>query len=141
MSTFGITPISIGDDADAAFSVPTFTWGGVSFNSLNVSSNGYVTMGDTATDPNNQSLPDSTAPSGVLAPYWTDLDPSAAGTVSIAMLTNGVSDWTVADWQNVPLKGQPSTSNSFEIWIGVNGVDDINFQYGDLSSPAPGHLL
>jgi hypothetical protein len=130
----------MGDDSDASFTVPIFTWGGVPFSSLNISSNGYITMGDLATDPNNQSLPDSSAPSGVLAPYWTDLDPSTAGTVSIATLANGVSDWIVVDWENVPIKGQPSTSNSFETWIGINGVEDINFQYGDLSSPAPGAL-
>src|SRR5690348_1716163 len=55
LAGFGITPIAgMGNDTATGFTVPAFTFGGASFTHLNVSSNGYLTVSDPATSPNNQ---------------------------------------------------------------------------------------
>jgi hypothetical protein len=41
----------------------------------------------------------------------------------------------VTDWQDVPLAGT-AILNSFQIWIGINGVEDIYFVYGETGAPA-----
>ncbi len=135
LSLFGITPIAgMGNDTQTSFTVPSFTWGGVSFTSINVSSNGYLTMGDNATAFVNQVLPDPHGPNGVLAPYWADLDPTLGGAVRIGTLTDGTHTWIVVDWQNVPLLGQAAQINSFEAWMRIGGTEDVSFAYGQMSS-------
>jgi hypothetical protein len=67
----------------------------------------------------------------VLAPFWTDLDASNYGEVRIGVLTDGINSWLVVDWDGIAEFGT-STRSSFEIWIGVNGVEDITYAYGDI---------
>jgi hypothetical protein len=142
LSAFGITPIAgVSDDWDAAFSVPSFTWGGATFNSIRVSSNGFITVGGSeATTFIPQPLPSPTLPNGVLAPYWTDLNPGVGGSIRIGTLTDGTNTWTVVDWQDVVDFSNNSVSNSFEIWLRIGTVEDITFSYGAIGGPSSGAL-
>lgn len=70
----------------------------------------------------------------MLAPFWTDIDPTAGGALRIATLTNGVDTWIVTDWEAVPLFGT-NLLNSFQVWLGINGVEDIWFVYGATGTP------
>jgi len=138
LSLFGIAPIAgVTDDWDAAFDVPSFTWGGASFTSLRVSSNGFITVGgDQATTFVPQRLPSATVPNGVLAPFWSDLNPAAGGSIRIGSLTDGTNSWTVIDWANVVNFSNHALANSFEIWLGQGTVEDITFSYGDIGGPS-----
>ncbi len=102
LSAFGITPIAgVGDDTITNFAVPAFTFGGVTYNQIGISSNGYVVVGGGTGEDNsitNQSFPNAARPNNVLAPFWTDLNPGAAGAVRITTLTDGSDTWIVVDW-------------------------------------------
>jgi hypothetical protein len=58
----------------------------------------------------------------------------------VGVLTDGVNDWIVFDWEAVPNFGE-STVNSFQVWIGVNGTQDISYTFGPaVSGGASGFL-
>ncbi len=144
LSLFGIAPISgIGDETITNFTVPAFTFAGKSWTRLGIVSNGYVVVGGgTAADVNfiNQSLPDAQRPNNVLAPFWTDLNPAAGGAVRIGILTDGVNRWLIVDFEAVREYSTPRTA-SFQIWIGINGVQDISFTYGTIQGNGDGGFL
>jgi subtilisin family serine protease len=135
LSLFGIAPIAgVGDDTITNFTVPAFSYGGETYTRIGVGSNGYLVVGGgTGADVsvNNQSFPDPTRPNNVLAPFWTDLNPGAAGAIRIGTLTDGVNTWLVVDWAAVKEFSTAKTA-SFEVWIGVNGAEDITFAYGTI---------
>ncbi len=138
LSLFGITPIGgVGDDTLTNFNVPAFTYAGETYTRLGVSSNGYLVVGGGSGPDNtflNQNLPNPNRPNNVLAAFWTDLNPAAAGAMRIATLTDGVDTWIVVDWAGVREFSTAGNLHSFEIWIGVNGDanpgEDISFAYG-----------
>lgn len=134
LALFGIAPVAVGDEESVNYTVPGFVFGGVSYNQIGVTSNGYLIIGgsqdagDVLFTPQN--LPDPTRPNGVLAPYWTDLDGTGAPGLRVATLTDGVSTWLVVQWE-VHLWGDTSAAGMrrMQVWIGVNGVQDISYGY------------
>ncbi|HEU5100366.1 MAG TPA: S8 family serine peptidase, partial [Roseiflexaceae bacterium] len=62
------------DDAAITYRAPVFTYNGVEYDRVTITTNGYLMIG-AATDIRifNQRLPDPTPPNNVVAPYWTDL--------------------------------------------------------------------
>ena len=141
LALFGVTPIPVGDESILNFNVPPFVFAGETFNRLGVTSNGYAVVGggtgeDVEFDPPGgpPHLPNPARPNNVLAPFWTDLDGTGAPGILITILTDGVDDWIVVEWQ-VNVFG--STSNRhFQTWIGVNGTEDITFTYDPTALPA-----
>ncbi len=133
LSAFGITPVTgVSDESISNFTVPAFLYGGESNTSIGIVSNGYAVVGGgTAADIDfiNTDFPDATPPNNVLAPYWTDLNPGAGGAIRVATLTDGVNTWMVIDWEDVPVFSDPSETRSFQIWIGIDGTEDITFTY------------
>jgi hypothetical protein len=144
LSIFGIGAISAGDETSTNFNVPTFTYGGETYNRIGVVSNGYVVLGGTDGSPDiqfiNQSLPDSDRPNNVLAPFWTDLNPAFGGAIRVAILTDGVNSWIVVDYDAVR-EYSTNRRNSFQIWIGINGVEDVTFTYGTLEGNGDGGFV
>jgi hypothetical protein len=69
----------------------------------------------------------------VLAPFWTDLNPASGGAIRIGVLTDGVNSWIVIDFAGV-VNFSDRQPNSFEVWIGINGVEDVSFVYGAMSN-------
>ena len=144
LSLFGIGPIAgVGDETIVNFNVPGFTYAGEVYTRVALSSNGYLVVGGgTAPDNDfvNQNFPNPNRPNNVLAPFWTDLNPAFAGAMRIGTLTDGVSTWLVADWAGVREYSQPRLA-SFQIWIGLNGVQDISFTYGTIQGNGDGGAL
>jgi hypothetical protein len=90
----------------------------------------------------NQNLPDPARPNNVLAPFWSDLNPGAIPAempegIRVAILTDGTNNWMVVDYAGVPNFSSTAQVNTFEVWMGLNGVEDIFFAYGALD-PALG---
>jgi len=141
LNVFGIAPIAgAGDETFHNFVVPSFSYAGETWTSLGVVSNGYVVVGgagaaDVASG--NTSFPNAAVPNNVLAPFWTDLNPAAAGAVRIGTLTDGLNTWIVVDWAGVR-NFSNATTNSFEIWIGIDGDanpgEDITYAYGNVGA-------
>ena len=92
----------------------------------------------------NQSLPNAAAPNNVLAPFWTDLNPAAAGGVRVGVLTDGADSWIVVDWAGVR-EFSLDRRSSFEVWIGIDTdahpEEDISFAYGPIGGTGDGSRL
>ena len=134
LGLFGITPTPIGDEESQNYPIPAFMFGGRSYSSIGVVSNGYIVINgahgqqDIAYIP--QHLPDAAAPNGVLAPYWTDLDGTGDAGVRVALLSGGGMQWVAVQW-NVHVFGDlsPAGQRAMQVWIGLNGTEDISYGY------------
>jgi hypothetical protein len=136
LALFGVTPTPIGDEEIINFTTPQFVYNGEAYNALGVDSNGYLVIGGGTSADNtfNPVGPSPALPNNILAPFWTDLDGTATPGIYIATLTDGVNTWIVVEWRvNVFFFGSPRT---FQVWIGINGVQDISFTYDPLALPA-----
>jgi subtilisin family serine protease len=145
LSLFGITPIAgVGDETIANFNVPTFSFGAETYSRIGIVSNGYIVIGGgDSGDVNyiNQSLPNPTRPNNVLAPFWTDLNPGAAGAVRIATLTDGVSTWLVIEFNAVREFSTASKTVSFQTWIKLGNTpasEEVTIAYGPIAGGANG---
>jgi hypothetical protein len=143
LSAFGVTPIAgVTDDSLFNSVLPSFSYTGQTWNSVGFSSNGYLVVGGANVADNtalNQALPQAGAPNNVLAPFWTNLNPELGGEMRVGVLTDGVSNWAVFDWSNVE-NADNSGTNSFQAWIGLNGVEDITFAYDGVTAGSGGLL-
>ncbi|NNJ09873.1 S8 family serine peptidase [Chloroflexales bacterium ZM16-3] len=131
------------DESISNVNVPSFVFGGETYSRIGVVSNGYLVVGGgTGADVSyiNQILPDSTPPNNVLAPFWTDLNPEAGGTVQVNVLGDSVNSWIVVEYSGVK-EYSTATSNSFQVWIGLNGVEDISYVYDALEGNGDGGFL
>jgi hypothetical protein len=145
LSAIGAPPnITLSDEACVTLAVPTFLYAGEAYNAIGMVSNGYAVVGGCAGSDDinyiNQVLPDPAAPNNVLAPFWTDLNPSAGGSYYAYSIGDGVNNWLVLEWENAPNWGD-GEPNSFQIWIGLDGYEEINFTYGPALSDGDGGWL
>jgi YD repeat-containing protein len=69
----------------------------------------------------------------VLAPFWTDLDPSQGGSIHVATGTVGGIPYLLIEWRNVPVFDAPSRRQTFEIWIRTGDTEAISFAYGTMN--------
>ena len=137
LADFGVTPDPIGDEEIINYSVPAYVYNGVTYNVVGVDSNGYVVAGGADSEDNNcceiPSGPDPAPPNNMLAPFWTDLDGTGAEGIYAATLTDGVNTWIVIEYK-VNVFGTTSNTN-FQVWIGVDGVQDITYAYDPANLP------
>ncbi len=135
LSAFGITPIAgMGDESLVNVNVPRFRWGSEEYTRIGVDSNGYVVVGGGEGPDNdccNPDIPNEARPNNVIAPYWTDLDPSSGGAVRAGTLTDGTTTWLVVDWAAVPAYGTQS-ANTFQVWIHLGDTEGVWLTYGAL---------
>ncbi|WP_460850063.1 S8 family serine peptidase, partial [Phytohabitans suffuscus] len=138
LAAFGVVPEPIGDEEIINFNVPPFVYGGQTYARIGIDSNGYAIVGGGTSEDNNccelTQIPDPARPNNVLAPFWTDLDGTNDQGIRATVLTDGVSDWLVLEWQ-VDVWGTNSNRH-FQIWIGLNGEEDIVFAYDPTALPA-----
>jgi hypothetical protein len=132
LDLFGITPTAIGDEDLTTFNVPAYVYNGITYNSVTIDSNGYLYPGSDDSNENNNCcsitpIPDPAKPNNVLAPFWTDLNGEGADGLYVATLTDGVDTWLVVEWRVNDFG--TTTARRFQVWIGVNGVQDIVFAY------------
>ena len=137
LDDLGVDPIPVGDEEMLNFDVPAFLYGGVSYTRIGVDTNGYVVVGGGTADDNEccniPAGPSANRPNNVLAAFWTDLDGSASDGIFAADLTNGTDDWIVVEYR-MNVFGT-SDLRTFQVWIGVNGVEDISYSYPAASLP------
>ena len=137
LAAMGVTATPIGDEAASNFSPPTaFVYHGRSYTSVGITSNGYAVVGGAGgadVTPLPQNLPDPAAPNDVLAPFWSDLDGTGDAGVRAAVLSAGPGrDYFVVQ-ADEHIFGT-AKKVTYQIWIGLNGTEDISFAY-DASHP------
>jgi uncharacterized repeat protein (TIGR01451 family) len=146
LSLLGVPPVGgVSDESITNFTFvdASFEFASEVYTSIGMVSNGYLVVGGgTGNDVDfmNQSLPNPTPPNNVLAAFWTDLNPEDGGAMRAAVLTDGTGkEWAVFDWEEVPNFGDHEP-NSFQVWIGLNGVQDITYAFGPVSDGDGGFL-
>jgi hypothetical protein len=146
LAALGVAPFPAGDESIINFTIPAFLYGTERWDRIGVVSNGYIVVGGGTLEDiefANTNFPNVLRPNNVLAPCWTDLNPAAGGALRIAVLTNGISDWTVVEWTNVP-NFTDGELNTCQVWIGAEANDfgeDISFTYGLTISNGDGASL
>ena len=131
------TLLNLGDDDHATIPLPFgFNFYGrflPSGTPLYVSSNGFLTFGNSGQDSfTPQRLPDPMTPNAVIAGWWSDLDPSSAGSVRSELTNSGTR--LVVQWTNVPYFGRSSTSNTFQIVLRQDSNNCAYFNYRNVDS-------
>jgi subtilisin family serine protease len=126
----------VGDETLLNFNVPAFKYGEETYTRIGVTSNGYAIVGggqagDLTFVP--QRLPNPARPNNVLAPFWTDLNPSQGGTIHVATGTLGGIPYLIIEWRNVPVFDAPGRRQTFEIWIRTGDTEGISFAYGTIN--------
>lgn len=139
LDAFGIAPVPIGDEDIINFNVPAYQYNGQTYTRIGVDSNGYTIAGGGSSEDNNccnlPAGPSPAPPNNMLAPFWTDLDGTGAPGIYAAVLSDGVDDWLVVEYR-VNVFGTADL-RTFQVWIGVNGTQDITYAYpGAFASPA-----
>ncbi|GLS26730.1 S8 family serine peptidase [Marinibactrum halimedae] len=123
------------DDGAVLVNVPEFRFLGETYNQVLWSVNGtlqFLSNGDNLSSipGENQRLPSKAAPANMLAPFWADLDLGTNEDESswyTATLRGNSSNYTVFEWNNVPLFDDPERRYTFQIWIEQG--DSGNFWY------------
>jgi hypothetical protein len=113
-----------------------FSFNGVNYDSVIVSSNGFVYLFDTTgsvTPPtsslccngNQTTMLASTSP--MICPLWHDYNPSAGGAVHFNALS---STQATVTWDQVPEYGSTGSANTFQLVLNSNGTMDFYFVGG-----------
>ncbi len=126
---------------DTAFNINgvPHTYFGVDYTRIGIASNGFVQPGGaTSATANVQLLPAVGAPNNVVAPMWTDLNLDEGGDWFLAGVTDGVNDYTVIQWTDVPHFDTGTDLYTFQIWI-VDGTDIVFFKYDTLPAGVATH--
>jgi hypothetical protein len=132
-----VDPVALEDEDAVNFDVEPFLYNGQTFDRIGLVSNGYAVVGGVESSADIQccppaQMPDTSPPNNVLAPFWADLtgegdeDPAPDGVYS-AVVSVGDSAWRVFEFR-LNAFGTDDLK-VFQIWIGLNGVQDISFNY------------
>lgn len=141
LAALGVAPFgcpSNCDDGGVILNVPSFVYNGQSYSRVIWSVNGTIEAGTASgqtTSSANQNLPNPTAPNNLIAPFWTDLNMGVNGDGaewSVAVLAAGPRNFTVYEWENIPLFGDLSNRYTFQIWVENGPSGNIWFVYGSL---------
>ncbi|UCG68882.1 MAG: hypothetical protein JSV09_13995 [Thermoplasmata archaeon] len=130
----GGTATGLGDDANSGFIALGFSffYYDTFYTDVTICSNGWVSfIDDLNTDSVPDQIPDVSDPAGVIAPFWTDLDPSYPGAEVYYKFD---VDKFIVTWWDVPIKGTAELQR-FEVVLFDSG--EILFQYMDLDMPLP----
>jgi len=108
-----ISQISNSDDATTQLNLPfNFKYYGTMYNTISVCTNGWIAMGSTTSNTfQNRPIPDPNNPSALIAPFFTDLDPSTSGDIYYYFDPN--THEFIIMWKNVKIWGQ-AQSATFE---------------------------
>ena len=140
LASLGVAPFACPsncDDGAIALNVPSFVYNGQSYSQVIWSVNGTLEAGlasGVASSASNQNLPDPTVPNNVIAPFWTDLNLGAGGNWYVAVLNAGPTQFTVYEWEDVPLFGDLANRYSFQVWVQNGPSGNIWVTYAQLGN-------
>lgn len=124
-------PLNLGDDAAASRPIGfDFDYLGTTYNTVLISSNGYITFGTSGTAYTNSPIPDPAEPNNMIAPFWDDLNPGAGGNVYVLLTGTAPNRIFTIEWAGVPHYSNVGNA-TFEINL-YEGTNHIVFQYMDV---------
>ncbi|WP_274707206.1 S8 family serine peptidase [Aliidiomarina quisquiliarum] len=135
-----VIPCDAGCD-EVVYSFPIGNYGGFTYDgnfvgTIRFSENGMISAAAQTFGLSylNQNMPSPVAPNGVLAPFWSDFEVGgdAGGSILYNILSDGVDDWFVIEWNDVAQWGDTSGKRfTFSIWIALE-TDRVYFNYIDM---------
>ena len=139
------TGASIGFGDDASFAVPIgfdFAFYGTTYTTTYVGTNGLLGFVNASlTSPFNAALPGASAPDGLVAAFWDDLEVQSSARLLYELVGAEPSRKLVVQWDGVQEYGDTGASHTFEIVL-EEATGDIVLQYltmsGDLDSATVG---
>jgi subtilisin family serine protease len=140
-TTYSWVPVSaatthaLGDDADVQRTMPfSFRLYQSTSTSLRIGSNGFLRLGTgSATAHANTAIPNANEPNGIIAPWWDDLDPSVAGSITSQTTGTAPNRRFVVTWTGVPHFGQSGSNVTFQAIL-EETTNAIVFQYQDATT-------
>jgi Zn-dependent metalloprotease len=120
------TPVTLSDDsASPAIPLPfAFSFYGVDYSTVFISSNGHLTFGTASTDFSNDPVPTAATPNNFVAGYWDDLNPGAGGQVDYQTMADGSF---VVQYTAVPRYGGTTGTVTMQVILSASGA--ITYQY------------
>jgi hypothetical protein len=132
---------AISESDDSSVAVPlgfSFPAGGVSYTTVYVSTNGFVSLDAAGASNLSGTIPSASTPNGVFAGLWADLYPQDAVNGGIWTATRTLDGFTefVAQYDDVPLLGDRTVRGTWQIILRSDGQARV--EYGALSSGGAG---
>jgi len=118
-------PIGASDDSNEGpfeLGFPFYFYGN-EYNAIRVSTNGFLSFTSTSTAYTNQQIPLTDDPNALLAPFWTDLNPSDGG----QMYYYPWGENFIVQWNEVPHYGG-GTPETFQVVINADGSILFNYK-------------
>ncbi len=135
INTLG-TALTLADDA-LSTDLPlgfTFKFYGSDFNAVKVCSNGFLSFTTTSTGITNSAIPSSSEPNNLLAPFWDDMDPTAAGSGSIYYYADTANQRFIVEWDGVEHYSSSDTGAPETFQVILNDDHTVVFQYAITNS-------
>jgi len=105
-----------------------FDFYGQSFDSLFVSSNGFLSFAaEGASAYQNAPIPSLNAPNGVIAPYWVDFNPATGGSIHSVVQGQAPNRTLTVEWNDVRYYGESETA-TFQVTL-YETSNEIRFRY------------
>ncbi|MBA4147106.1 MAG: S8 family serine peptidase [Verrucomicrobia bacterium] len=136
----GMTALSLSNDGvSPAQSLPfSFSFYGQSYDQIYISANGLIGFENQGLSTAvNADIPNASLPNNIIAPFWDDLNPAAAGTVYVGTTGTAPNRKAVISWVGVRHVSNPPTTFTFQAVL-EEGFHRILFQYQDVK-PASNH--
>ena len=125
------TALSLTDDSSAEIPIGfDFKFYGITYSSISVCSNGYLTFDSDGRDFTNDPIPSANTPNNIIAPFWDDLNPSSGGQVYYLVTGTTPNRTLTIEWYQVP-EYQDIGAATFEVTL-CESSNEIVFQYQDV---------
>ena len=124
------TQLNLGDDESVSVTLPfDFNFYGEVNNTVNISSNGYLTFDDNGTEYYNTGITQSYSLSNFIAPFWDDLNPGYSG--AIYHHYDAAGDRFIVQYQDV---ARYEVENALTFQAILNADGSIVYQYDNMSA-------
>lgn len=132
-AVYGVNTQIIGDDVtsgpfDLGFGFPYYR---DTYYAAYISSNGFVAFAPTGPYPSNGTIPSTSSPNGIIAPFWDDLIVNNPGAVYYLRGGSAPNRYFVIEWSNVGRYSDSTTVLTFALVLHENG--QIVFQYQSMN--------
>ena len=132
----------VNDDEVLSFVLPfAFQYYGIGYDSVSVSSNGFIAMGAGAHDDySNSAIPAADGPPAMIAPYWEDMSPQRANSGGVWYWYDSANHRYVIEFNHVEQFSPEDDFETFEVILydpavyqTFSGDGRIKFQYKEMS--------
>lgn len=126
------TIVTLADDAiSGAINIGfPFNFYGTEYTTLRIGDNGAVTFTGTSVPSTNASIPNSSAPNALLAPFWDDLNCASSSSGDVYYYYDSANSRFIIEYYQIVTYGT-SNRNTFEIILYADGK--IRFQYSAMN--------